>query len=96
MTMDMAMGLVRQVLPFAGAVAVTLGYLKVDQANELVNQGLAIVGSLTTIVSVAWAAQSNTKASILQSANNMPEVTSVKVNDPDLVDKTGPKVTLSR
>jgi hypothetical protein len=96
MTMDMAMGLVRQVLPFVGAVAVTLGLVKVDQANELVNQGLAIAGSISTIVGLVWSMKANTKASILQSASNMPEVTQVKVTDPKLAEQGGDKVTTAR
>lgn len=97
MTLDMAMGLVRQVFPFLGAVAVTMGLLKPEVATSLVDQALVVGGGIITLIGTAWAIKANTKASILQSAEQMPEVHKIEVSDPKLILETKtPKVTAVR
>ena len=84
MTSDMIMGLLRQVLPAVGMLLVTLGYVDQGTADSLMNEFLLAVGALLTLAGSAWALQANTKASILQSAADMPEVRSIELKDADL------------
>lgn len=74
MTADQLMGLVRQVLPLLGGLAIGLGWLTADQVGKITQLVLQIGGPLITLIGVIWAFVANSKASILTSAANMPEV----------------------
>lgn len=94
MTVDMIMGLVRQVLPAVGMVLVMLGWLEQGAADDLMNKVFVAIGAMMTVGSSIWSMLANTKASILQSVEAMPEVSRIEIRDPDLKRKMGssPKV----
>lgn len=88
MTQDQVMGIVRQILPFIGGLAVGKGWLTTSQAAELTTLILQIAGPIFIVVSSIWAYKANSKSSIITSATNMPEVDSKKlaaaISDPEL------------
>lgn len=97
MRMDQLMGLLRQVLPALGMVAVTLGYLDQASADNLINQITVVAGILLTATGSLWSLKANTQASILQSAGEMEDVRVVEVSDEKLASQIkSPKVRLVR
>jgi len=77
MTTDQIMGLIRQVLPVIGGIAVALGWFTPDQVATLTQKVLAIAGPGLVFAGVIWSLFANSKAAILTSAGNMPEVKAV-------------------
>ncbi len=88
MTQDQVMGIVRQVLPFIGGIAVGKGWLTTSQAAELSTLIMQVAGPIFIVGSSIWAFKANSKSSIIASATNMPEVDSKKlaasIADPEL------------
>lgn len=82
--MDQFMGLMRQLLPVLGTLAVTLGWATQETINTWIALILQIVGPLGIIGGVVWSVIANSKSSILQSAAKMPEVKSITITDPNL------------
>ena len=80
MTTDQIMGLIRQVLPLLGGVAIAFGWLTADQVGALTQKALAIAGPFLMLAGVIWALIANGKASILTSAANMPEVKKIELD----------------
>lgn len=83
MTQDQVMGLLRQLLPAIGALALVLGVSQTT-VSYWTNLILQIAGPISIVVGVIWSLVANSKKSILTSAANMPEVKEITI------DKTAP------
>lgn len=86
MTQDQFMGLLRQVLPFLGGLAVGKGWLTAAEFADLSTLVLQIAGPIILVGSSIWAFAANSKKSILTSVGQMPEVQKVVVTDAQLAD----------
>lgn len=53
----------------------------------------AVIGAVVTILGALWGFWKGTPVNVVTTAANLPGVTSVKVNDPALVEKTPSNVT---
>jgi hypothetical protein len=74
MSWDQIAGLLRNLLTFVGGYVVARGWINAEQLST-------IVGALVGLAGVGWSIKSNTKASIINSATNMTEVDSSKLQD---------------
>ena len=79
MTQDQLMGLIRQLLPVVGGIAVALGWFTADQVGKLMQVILQIAGPVSVVLGAIWSLIANGKVSILTSAANMPEVKKIVV-----------------
>lgn len=88
MTADQIMGLLRQILPAIGGLAVALGWLTTDQVSHFTSILMQVGGPVLLAASAIWAVIANSKKSIIASATAMPEVDSKKlasaIDDPAL------------
>ncbi len=86
MTQDQVMGILRQVLPFLGGLAVGKGWLTTTQVTDLTTLIFQIAGPVMLIGGSVWAFIANSKKSIVQSASQMNEVKSMTISDPKLAE----------
>ncbi|HUP80487.1 MAG TPA: hypothetical protein VM260_18205 [Pirellula sp.] len=88
MTADQIMGLLRQVLPVLGALAVSFGWIAPDKVAPITANILAVAGPAMMLGGTIWAILANSKTSIIKSATKMDEVDSNKlaaaITDPQL------------
>lgn len=77
MSRDMAMDLLRHVLTLLGAVATAFGWLTPGEVTTWTNLIMQVGGPLLIAVGSVWGLFANTKASIVTSAAEMPEVKSI-------------------
>lgn len=78
MSNEQIIGLIRQILPVFGGIAVTLGWFTSDQVSAATATILQIAGPVLIVVSSIWSLLSKTKASLVATVAAMPEVNSVK------------------
>ena len=78
-TQDQLMGLLRQLLPVLGGLALAFG---VSQAtvNYWINVIFQIAGPLSIIAGIVWSLIANNKTSILTAAANLPEVKEITLD----------------
>jgi hypothetical protein len=86
MTWDQIAGLLRQLLPFVGGLAVARGWLTTEQMT-------AAVGAIITLGGIGWSIKANNKTSIIKASAGMNETNVTKgpngtailtISDPDL------------
>lgn len=82
------MGLLRQVLPALGTVAVTLGWITSDQLGQITAIILQLAGLITLVISFVLSLKANTKTSIIKATAGMAETSvsgsTITINDPGL------------
>jgi len=79
MNQEQVLGLLRQILPVFGGIAVTLGWLTSDQVAAGTATALQIAGPLMIVGSTIWSLFSKTKASLVSTVAAMPEVQGIKL-----------------
>lgn len=93
MTQDQIMGLLRQLLPVLGGIAVALGWISPETVASLTAKILAIAGPLAVLAGVVWSWVANKPTSVAASmgANTSTVVTpaangtaTVTLMDPDM------------
>lgn len=91
MTTDQTMGFVRQLIPFVGGIAVTLGWLTTDQVSKAATVFLKISGPIAILIGFAWSMLANSQSSIIERAAQMPgnsvEGNTIRIGNPDLAEK---------
>lgn len=80
MSQEQVLGLVRQILPVLGGIAVALGWLTTNQVASLTATVLQIAGPAMIIGSTVWSLINKTKANLVSTVANMPEVKSVTLD----------------
>lgn len=82
------MGILRQLLPALGAVAVTLGWVTQEQLGQVTAIILELAGPIMLIAGWALSLKANTKTSIIKAAAGMTETSVtgniIKIDDPAL------------
>lgn len=85
---DQVAAQLRQFLQIMGTLLTTVGVIKPEIADTWVPVIMLIAGPIMQLGSIAWSIKANTKASIILSATQMPEVDSKKlaaaIDDPVL------------
>lgn len=85
---DQVAAQLRQFLQITGTVLTTFGVIKSGTADIWIPFIMLLAGPIMQLGSIAWSIKANTKASIIQSATQMPEVDSKKlvaaISDPML------------
>lgn len=79
MTQDQITGLLRQLLPVFGGIAIALGWLTADQVGKWTGILLQAVGPMSVIGGIVWSLLANSKTAIITAAANMPEVKKVEL-----------------
>ena len=100
-TQDQVMGLLRQLLPLLGGIAVGLGWLTKDEVAGYSALILQSVGPIMIIIGWVLSMIANSKTSILKSAAAMPETrvvangatTTITIHDPDLAQAAAESAT---
>jgi hypothetical protein len=72
MSQDQIMGLLRQVLPILGGIAIARGWLMPASVASLTNTVLSVVGPVFVIAGVVWSLISNKQTSIAASIGANP------------------------
>lgn len=78
-TFDQVSGLLRQVVPLLGGIAIARGWINVEQLT-------LITGAILSVAGVVWSLFANSQNSILRSTAAMDEVTKVVLNDKAVAD----------
>lgn len=79
MSNEQLIGLLRQILPVFGGIAVTLGWFTSDQVVAGTSTILQIIGPVMIVGSSIWSLVSKTKANLVSAVSAMPEVQSIKL-----------------
>jgi len=79
------MGLLRQLLPVLGTIAMALG-VSAATWNAWTNTILTVAGPIMVLASFIWSVLANSKYSIIQSASKMPEVSGITTNNLELAE----------
>lgn len=77
MNYEQVTGLIRQILPVVGGVAIAFGWLTKDQVGTLVTNVAAAAGPLMIIGSTIWSLVNKTDKAIVAAANALPQVQGV-------------------
>ena len=100
MNTEQWMGLVRQLLPVLGGIAVSFGWLTKDQVAGVTATILQISGPAMILASTIWSVWTNTKASLATKVAAMPEVKEVVLHPTeaarDIAQATPPNVKIDR
>lgn len=87
--MDQFMGLVRQLAPFISGILVTFGVISATQQADATAIILGGAGLVTQAIAFYLSWKANSKASILTSAAQMPEVKEVVLEKPTMAAAAG-------
>lgn len=79
MSTEQIMGLIRQILPVLGGIAVSLGWLTSGQVGDLTATVLQIAGPGLIIISTIWSLLNKTQANLVATVASMPEVKKVEL-----------------
>lgn len=69
MSNEQLLGLLRQILPIVGAVAVSLGWMKPDEVGGFIATALSVAGALLIIVSAIWTLVTNARNALIKKAD---------------------------
>lgn len=79
MSQEQILGLVRQILPVLGGVAVSFGWLTTNQVSDVTATLLQIAGPIMIVGSAIWSAINKTKANLVSTVAALPEVKTIEL-----------------
>lgn len=99
LSQEQIMGLLRQILPLIGGMAVAMGWLTTDQVGKYTQFILQIAGPIMVGWGVIWSFFANSKSSLITKVADLDEVKNVVLDSkqPDSIginSVTPPNVTM--
>lgn len=93
MTSEQRDSIIRDSLKVVGGLLLITGYVSTDMWDNITMIVLTSAGVLMVVGPIVWGYVAKTTKGILQSAEALPDVEKIVVNDPKLASSLGPKVT---
>lgn len=92
MTPEQRDSVIRDTLKVIGGFLLMGGYISPDLWNNISPLVSTSIGTLMVVGPMIWGYVVKTKKGIIKSAENLPDVKKIVVDDPELADSLGPKV----